>query len=203
MQNGGCGLHRHRLRRHAARPEHRHLARVGSRPRRRSRAGRCRAMPMAAGSPKWTGAPWAPREARAIAVTALDRLRRRHRPHRHDHRPAEGARRPARDVRAVHRHVAARARCAAAGTPGLEQRALERERAAEQERHQVVAPPRRAGRSARRPARRAGRRGSAGRSVRRSAPGATPAGSGEPGSVTSSSGHGFGLRWQKSRKSNA
>ena len=33
------------------------------------------------------------------------------------------------------------------------------------------------------------------------APGATPTGSGEPTSVTSSSGHGRGLRWQNSRKS--
>src|SRR6202795_4888001 len=40
-------------------------------------------------------------------------------------------------------------------------------------------------------------------SVRRSAPGATPTGSGEPTSVTSISGHGRGLRWQKSRKSYA
>src|SRR5881296_1816804 len=40
-------------------------------------------------------------------------------------------------------------------------------------------------------------------SVRRSAPGATPTGSAEPTSVTSSSGHGRGLRWQKRRKSYA
>src|SRR6266850_8381741 len=40
-------------------------------------------------------------------------------------------------------------------------------------------------------------------SVRRSAPGATPTGSGDPTSVTSISGHGRGLRWQKSRKSYA
>src|SRR5438876_94125 len=43
----------------------------------------------------------------------------------------------------------------------------------------------------------------AGRSVRRSAPGATAFGSGSPGSVTSSSGQGFGLRWQNRRKSYA
>src|SRR5882724_3949329 len=42
-----------------------------------------------------------------------------------------------------------------------------------------------------------------GTSVLRSAPGATPTGSGEPTSVTSMSGHGLGLRWQKSMKSYA
>ena len=42
-----------------------------------------------------------------------------------------------------------------------------------------------------------------GRSVLRSAPGAIARGSDEPASTTSSRGHGLGLRWQKSRKSNA
>ena len=42
-----------------------------------------------------------------------------------------------------------------------------------------------------------------GRSVLRSAPGAIVRGSDDPTSTTSSRGHGLGLRWQKSRKSNA
>src|SRR5690606_11236672 len=42
-----------------------------------------------------------------------------------------------------------------------------------------------------------------GRSVRRSAAGAAIRGTGEPGSVTSSTGQGFGFRMQNSRKSKA
>ena len=74
------------------------------------------------------------------------------------------------DRRDVHRHVRALLDVPH-GKAGLDQRRLEGEAAADQERHEVVAPLGARCRSARRPARRAGRRGTSAASVRRSAPG--------------------------------
>ena len=89
-------------------------------------------MPIAAGSPKWTGAPWARgnREQIRVAFTACSGVSGRI-----DTTigPREPPRRPARDVRAIHRHVHA-----LLDVPHRharrEQRVLERERAADHER---------------------------------------------------------------------
>ena len=158
-------------------------------------------MPIAAGSPKWIGVPWArgkrrtdlasPRSPGPASAAASTRP------------SARGTGPPARQAMFV-RYIGTFTFCSMCrtGTPRCEQRVLERERAADQEADEIVAPVRvmSVGSSTSSPC---SQTRYAGRSVRRSAPGATSFGSGSPGSVTSSSGHGFGLRWQKSRKSNA
>ena len=69
-------------------------------------------MPICSGSPEMHRRAVHRREARGDLHRA-DRVRRLHRPHRHDQRAVEHAGRHAVDVGAIHRHVACRRRCGA------------------------------------------------------------------------------------------
>src|SRR3989442_1560929 len=115
-------------------------------------------MPMAAGSPMWTGAPWALGN-RALAVTAFEssaagigRMETTSGPWKapagrkgaegHHRGPVEGAGGRAGDRRPPHRDVLA-VLDVPEPDPRLQQRPLERERAAQEEGDEVIAPVRR------------------------------------------------------------
>ena len=126
------------LRRDPAGPEHRYLPRRGSRPRRRNPARRRPSMPIAAGSPTWTGAPWrsgkreqirspAPPAPASSAASTPPSARRSG--------PPAGTRRSVRYIGTLHALLDVPHR-----EPRVQQRVLERERAADQERDEVVAP---------------------------------------------------------------
>ena len=157
-------------------------------------------MPIAAGSPRWIGVPWARGEARQICVARIAW-------------PASSAASTPPSAHERCRPAGTRcwcgtsARCISPRCAGLG-RSLARERSRTCTNSRSGMRPNRsaklsANRSARPKARHADRSDSeANRCVHRP-PAAHRRGSGSPASVTSKSGHGFGLRWQNSRKSNA
>ena len=156
IANGGLRLHQRRLRRHAARPEHRHLA--GSNLHRVAEI-RLRHIP----------------NADRGRVAEVDRCAVRAREARADLRRLHRLRgvsgridttigprnRPAGRHAMFVRYIGTFTSCSMCrtGTPGRQQCVLERERAADHERHEVVAPVVARRRSAPRPVRRSARRG--------------------------------------------
>ena len=158
-------------------------------------------MPISSGLPICTGAPCTAGKARGD-LDGADGIGRLHRPHRDDHGSVERARRRGRDRGAVHRHGGVAGDVAQLDAV-LDQRLLERERAAQHEGDEIVAPM---GADVGRlvdqlavagtPGSAAGRCGCRG-------PSASVGSRKSPGAEAASSGQGFGLSWQKRRKSPA
>ena len=197
--DGGWACGDHGLRRHAAGPEHRQLVRPDVGRDRRNRAGRCRRCRSPPGMPTCTGAPCTAGKREVIWIGA-DRVGRHHRPHRDHQRPVESPAGVVASWCGTSAHCGPARRAAAGRRP---RSAPPRTRTSSRSRRRR---DRRASsarcRSARRPARRRARRDSAAhrcgcrgrRRVRQRRIARLR---------HASSGQGFGLRWQKRRKSSA
>ena len=139
MRDAELGAHRrhHRLRRHAAGPEDRHLARPDL-----DRIAVIGAADIRDADQRWVadvhGRAMHRREPRRD-LNGADGVGGFQGPHRHHQRTAEYACGLRRDVGAVHGHIAALFDVAH-GQAVVQHRLLERKRAADEKRHEIVAP---------------------------------------------------------------